>query len=158
VVRSSHGSRAWGFFWKVNGGAKRGRHSSKEKEMLKIVICSDREKTTLKLEGQLAGPSIKILERFWRRVRDVALDGWVRIDLSSLLFIDHEGKKLLNRMHEDGMELIASDGLMKYVAEAIAGSSPSTSSRADRGLVASNPVKDIPKTLKRKRDAIAVGS
>jgi hypothetical protein len=126
--------------------------------MLKLIICSDREKTTLKLEGQLAGPSTKILERFWRRVRDVALDGWVRIDLGSLLFIDGEGRQLLKRMHEDGMELVAPDGLMKYVAESIAGSSPSTSSRTDRGLVALNPVKDIPKTLKRKREAFAVGS
>jgi hypothetical protein len=132
--------------------------SSKEREMLKIIICSDREKTTLKLEGQLAGPSIKILERFWKRVRDVALDGWVRIDLASLLFIDGEGRQLLKRMHEDGMELVAPDGLMKYVAEDIAGSSPSTSSRADRGMLASNPVMEIPKTLKRKREAIAVGS
>jgi hypothetical protein len=132
--------------------------SHKEREMLKIIICSDREKTTLKLEGQLAGPSTKILERFWQRVRDVALDGRVRIDLSSLFFIDYEGRQLLNRMHEDGMEVVAPDALMKYLAEEIVGSTPSTSGRADRGLPASNPVKGIPKTVKRKREAIALGS
>jgi hypothetical protein len=131
---------------------------SKEREMLKLIVCSDREKTTLKLEGQLAGPSTKILERFWKRVRDVALDGWVRIDLGSLLFIDGEGRQLLKRMHEDGIELVAPDGLMKYVAEDIAASSASTTGGAGRGLFASGLVKEMPNTLRRKREAIAVGS
>ena len=127
--------------------------------MLKIIISSDREKTTLKLAGQLAGRSNKILERFWQRVRGVALDGQVSIDLSSLYFIDNEGRQLVNRMHEAGMELVAPDALMKYLAEEIVGSSPSTSGRADRGLPASNPVKGIPKTVKRAtREAIALGS
>jgi hypothetical protein len=41
----------------------------------------------------------------------------VRVDLTSVLLVDRDGKRLLKWMHEDGAELMAKDSVMKSVIE-----------------------------------------
>lgn len=41
----------------------------------------------------------------------------MRVDLTSVLLVDRDGKRLLKWMHEDGAELMAKDSVMKSVIE-----------------------------------------
>ncbi len=73
---------------------------------------------TLGLEGKLAGPWVKELENYWRSVG--TKQGYpVRVDLSSVTFIDEEGKELLGSMYREGAGLVAMGCLNKFIVEDI---------------------------------------
>jgi hypothetical protein len=102
--------------------------------MLRITIQPTADETTFKLEGKLGGPWVQELERLWQRVRQNALHRPVRVDMTSVLFVDQDGKRVLKAMHEDGAELVAEDAFMRSVIEEIMIGKRSTemSKRADR--------------------------
>lgn len=72
---------------------------------------------TLGLEGRLAGPWVKELDLYWRA--DTHHIYPVRVDLSSVTFIDEEGKGLLGRMYRTGAELVTTGCLNKFIVEGI---------------------------------------
>ena len=72
---------------------------------------------TLGLEGKLAGPWVKELDLYWRAATHHIYP--VRVDLSSVTFIDEKGKELLDRMHRDGAELVTTGCLNKFIVEGI---------------------------------------
>ncbi len=89
--------------------------------MLRITVLSEREGTTLKLEGKLTGPFVHELEICWQEAASAEGGGRVIIDLASVDFIDASGKALLARMHGQGAELRAQGCMTKSVVESILG-------------------------------------
>ena len=85
--------------------------------MLRITIQPTPDVTTFKLEGNLGGPWVQDLEGLWQRVRENALNRPVRVDLTSVLLVDKEGKRVLKVIHEDGAELVSNDVFMTSVIQ-----------------------------------------
>ena len=94
---------------------------SKVSDMLRITIQATSHGTTLKVEGKLTSPWVQKLERLWERVRDHALHHELRVDLTSILFLDAEGKRIVRQMHDDGAELTMEASQAKPFVEEGAG-------------------------------------
>ena len=87
--------------------------------MLKITMQIAAGVMTFALEGKLAGPWVKELELCWRSAAGTQQIHPVRVDLSSVTFIDEEGKDLLDRMYRKGAKLMATGCLNKCIVEGI---------------------------------------
>jgi anti-anti-sigma regulatory factor len=87
--------------------------------MLKITTQNQSEALLFSLEGKLAGPWVKELEQCWTDAVKARRGGPVRVDLSSVTFIDEEGKQLLKKMYRQGSELTATGCLNKCIVEGI---------------------------------------
>jgi len=74
---------------------------------------------TLKLEGKLIGPWVEELERVWNAVTSEQAAKHVVVDLCDVLFVDAEGRKLLERMYQQGARLEASGCVMNSFIEEI---------------------------------------
>jgi hypothetical protein len=85
--------------------------------MLKITTRTEPAKTTLELEGKVAGPWVAELEDSWEQA--VISHHIVRVVLNAVTFIDAKGKELLTRMHDSGAELAAEGCLTKAIVEEI---------------------------------------
>jgi len=85
--------------------------------MLTITIQPTSDGTTFKLDGKVVGPWVQNLERLWRHAREKSLHRAVRVDLTSVLIVDLDGKRVLKGMHEGGAELMAKGSLIKSVIE-----------------------------------------
>ncbi|MDH3446209.1 MAG: hypothetical protein OEN50_19975 [Deltaproteobacteria bacterium] len=84
--------------------------------MLKITTKRDSARTTLELEGKLAGAWVEELERCWR---DTEPGRSVQISLQAVTFIDDGGKKLLARLYTGGAELKAEGCMTKCIVQQI---------------------------------------
>ncbi len=84
--------------------------------MLKITTRREAGGLVFQLEGKLAGPWVQELEHCWRSAPDTRQSC---VDLSSVTFIDADGKALLGQMHREGAELVASGCLTKCIVEGI---------------------------------------
>jgi ABC-type transporter Mla MlaB component len=72
------------------------------------------------LEGKLAGLWVKELKALWRSTAVVTQGiSPARVDLSSVTFIDEEGKTLLREMYREGAELVTTGCLNKCIVESI---------------------------------------
>jgi hypothetical protein len=87
--------------------------------MLKITIQRKVGGMTLALEGKVAGPWVRELELCWHSAAGMQQSDPVRVDLSSVTFIDEEGKSLLEKMYREGAELVASGCLNRCIVEGI---------------------------------------
>ncbi|HTN42919.1 MAG TPA: hypothetical protein VMN77_03890 [Nitrospiria bacterium] len=87
--------------------------------MLKITTQMKAGILQVVLEGELAGPWVKELELSWRSATGSRPGPPVRVDLSSVAFIDEEGQGLLEKMHGEGVELKASGCMNKCIIERI---------------------------------------
>jgi len=87
--------------------------------MLKINMRIEVGVMDFELEGKLAGPWVKELELCWRSAVDTQQIYPVRVDLSSVTFIDEDGKTLLGRMYREGAKLVATGCLNKCIVEGI---------------------------------------
>ena len=85
--------------------------------MLTITIQPTWDGTTFKLDGKVVSPWVQNLERLWQHAREHWLHQSVRVDLTSVLLVDGDGKRVLKWMHEDGAELMAKDSVMKSMIE-----------------------------------------
>lgn len=87
--------------------------------MLKITMQITAGVMTFALEGKLAGPWVKEMELCWRSAAETQQIHPVRVDLSSVTFIDEEGKALLGLMYREGAKLVATGCLNKCIVEGI---------------------------------------
>ena len=71
----------------------------------------------MELEGRLAGLWVRELELCWRSA--LTRHPSVRVNLSAVMFIDADGKELLDRMYRQGAELVAKGCLNKCIIEGI---------------------------------------
>jgi hypothetical protein len=100
--------------------------------MLKITVRRKGQSSVFELEGRLAGPWVAELERCWIAAPKPEKDG-ACVDLTSVTYIDAEGKGLLARMHREGADLIAAGCLTKCVVDEIMRAGPYDASVQDCG-------------------------
>jgi anti-anti-sigma regulatory factor len=70
--------------------------------MLKITVGRIEATLWLKLEGNLAGPWVGVLEETWQKEASAAGQNTL-VDVSGVMFVDHEGRKLLAEMCRQGV-------------------------------------------------------
>src|SRR3979490_653721 len=87
--------------------------------MLRITTERKRRKTSLSVEGRLAGPWVAALEQCWRELHAAAPREKFHIDLCGVSFIDAAGKVLLMEIHRQGGQLIAEGCLNQAIVQEI---------------------------------------
>ena len=90
--------------------------------MLKITIHEANGPLRLELEGRLAGVWVCELEHCWRMAKVNHPKRACSVDLTSVTFIDHAGRYLLQLMHRDGVRLVASGLMLQDILDHITGS------------------------------------
>jgi outer membrane protein len=89
--------------------------------MLKITVQRDETKSTLLLEGKLAGAWVAEVENSWAAESAKAKE--VLVDLNEVTFVDAEGKALLTKLHEAGATLICKGCLTRAIVAQACGES-----------------------------------
>jgi hypothetical protein len=87
--------------------------------MLRITVHNDEGETRLIIEGRLMGAWMRELESCWRQATARQPPPRILVELTDVSFVDEEGGELLRRMAAAGVELIATDVLMKALVEEI---------------------------------------
>ena len=91
--------------------------------MLRITLHDKPESLTFQLEGKLAGPWVKELEKTWQAAAINQRQRAVRLDLTGVTFIDAAGKQVLAAMHAQAAEFVAAGCLMRAVVAEITNTS-----------------------------------
>jgi hypothetical protein len=91
--------------------------------MLRITLHDDPGSLTFQLEGKLAGPWVRELERCWQGTLAGERRQVLRVDLTGVTSIDAAGKEFLAAIHAQGAEFVACGCLMRAVVAEIAESS-----------------------------------
>jgi hypothetical protein len=92
---------------------------AEDNHMMKITFNKGCESAAWKLEGRLAGPWVEELEKIWHAAAPDSRASHLVLDLCEVTYVDGEGKKLLSRMHEAGVELIGEGIMTQYLIEGI---------------------------------------
>jgi hypothetical protein len=87
--------------------------------MLRIHIHHGTEATSFIVEGKLAGPWVKELERCWDAAISSEPQRPIMVKLVAVTFIDAKGRELLARMCQQGSRLVPTGCLMKAIVEEI---------------------------------------
>jgi outer membrane protein len=87
--------------------------------MLRITTEKKRGKTTLSVEGRLAGPWVATLEQCWRELHASAPEEKFHLDLCGVSFIDGAGKALLKEIYRQGGKLVAEGCLNQAIVDEI---------------------------------------
>ena len=112
---------------------------------LRITVHDDPRVITLKLEGSLAGPRVRVLEECWQSTLASVQRPLLYVDLTGVTFVDDAGQACLAAMHSQGVEFIAPDALTKnIVAEITQGQSLEQASGKSEGE--SRPSRDCGET------------
>lgn len=82
--------------------------------MLRITIHNEIQPSRLVIEGRLTKETAPELERCWREIPPP-----VRVELIDVTFVDETGRRLLQSMAAAGVELAASDLVMRSVVDEI---------------------------------------
>jgi anti-anti-sigma regulatory factor len=77
--------------------------------MLRITVHDKPSVLTFQLEGELAGPWVRELEKCRRSARARRPEAILRVDLTEVTFIDESGKACLAALHRQGAEFVAAD-------------------------------------------------
>ena len=87
--------------------------------MLKITVEPGIDAVRLKLEGDLAGTGVRVLEEFWLTTSASVGDRAVCLDLSGVSRVDDAGRFLLALIHRTGASFEAAGVEMKELVESI---------------------------------------
>ena len=87
--------------------------------MLRITVHYKTGALTFQLEGELAGPSVRVLEECWQSALASQRRPMLRVDLTGVTFIDEAGKTCLAALHRQGAEFVAADCLTKAIVAEI---------------------------------------
>jgi ABC-type transporter Mla MlaB component len=90
--------------------------------MLRITVHDSPEFLTFQLEGRLAGPWVRELEKCWQSTLARRCNPILRVDLTGVTFIDAAGQACLAAVYRQGAEFVAADCLTKAVVDEIASS------------------------------------
>jgi hypothetical protein len=93
--------------------------SGRSRKLLRISYENNPQSATLKLEGKLAGPWIDEVVRTWSDVVGDRPAKDVTVDLSGVMFIDGDGKKLLRWMLQRGARLREGRLMTKYIVDQV---------------------------------------
>src|SRR6266850_6993910 len=101
--------------------------------MLRVTTEKRRGKTSLAVEGRLAGPWVGALEQCWRELHAASPSEKFHIDLCGVSFIDASGKVLLKEIHRQGGRLIAEGCLNQAIVREIVSDTGEQHSEKSRG-------------------------
>ena len=87
--------------------------------MLRITVHDAPPVMTLQLEGQLAGPWVRVLEECWQNALARRPVPVLRMDLTGLTFMSATGKACLAALRHQGAEFISADDLTNAVVAEI---------------------------------------
>src|SRR6202051_3782584 len=88
--------------------------------MLRITVEKKPGKTSLTVEGKLAGPWVSALEQSWKDLHDSSAGEALSINLCGVSFIDATGRALLAEIHQQGGKLVAEGCLNQAIVREIA--------------------------------------
>jgi ABC-type transporter Mla MlaB component len=87
--------------------------------MLRITVHDTLRSLTFQLEGRLAGPWVRELEKCWKSTLPSQGKQILRVDLTGVTSVDDAGTACLAALHRQGAEFIASDCLTKDIVAEI---------------------------------------
>ncbi len=99
--------------------------------MLRVTVEERSDQIIFRIEGKLKGPWVNELERCWRSTSGRATGKTFAVDLDGVDFVDDQGKSLLTEMARAGVELIATESMMRSIVQQILEDIPEHSSRAE---------------------------
>ena len=77
--------------------------------MLRITVHDKPPVLTFQLEGKLAGPWVRELQKCWRSALARRPEAILRVDLTEVTSIDAAGQACLASMYRQGAEFVAAD-------------------------------------------------
>jgi ABC-type transporter Mla MlaB component len=92
--------------------------------MLRITTQHAPQVLTFRLEGQLTGPWVRVLEECWERALAGPVGPVRRVDVTGMTSVDAAGEALLASLHRQGADLVAADCLTKALVAEITRESP----------------------------------
>jgi len=85
--------------------------------MLRVITKQTGNAFRLELHGLLGGAWVPLLEQHWRSiVRDLP-SAEITVVLSEVEFIDRDGERLVGEMAKNGVHLMATGCMNRYVVE-----------------------------------------
>ncbi len=87
--------------------------------MLRVTIEERDDRVVFRVEGKLKGPWVEELEKCWRSTSGHATNKIFCVDLDRVDFIDDQGRALLTEMARTGVELIATEAMMRSTVQQI---------------------------------------
>lgn len=87
--------------------------------MLRVTLEEWGEHIVFRVEGKIKGPWVIELERCWRSTSSRAIGKTFGVDLDGVDFVDDQGKALLTEMAGAGVELIATESMMRSTVQQI---------------------------------------
>lgn len=87
--------------------------------MLRIESERHADRHAIVLHGSIAGEWVSLLDRYWRSMADDVSSARIDVVLTDVVFIDHDGERLLERMWREGVELEACGCLNRHVIDKI---------------------------------------
>jgi len=97
--------------------------------MLRVTVEHADTHVSLRLEGALKGPWVDELKRCWLTLVNATPKKPVRVDLTAVGFVASEGKDLITKMVDAGVQLITAGPMMKALVEEIRSQSIGTRRR-----------------------------
>jgi hypothetical protein len=91
--------------------------------LLKITIHDGPEALTFQVEGKLIGAWARELEQCWKRAVSVPNRKALIVDLTETLYIDEEGKRVLQKLFRDGAFFRTAGAMTSSVVDEITGKS-----------------------------------
>jgi len=87
--------------------------------MLRITVMNNPGSLTFHLEGRLAGPWVRELQRCWHDYQSAEHQPVVCFDLTDVTFVDAAGKAFLAARHAEGGEFVAAGCLVRAIVAEI---------------------------------------
>jgi anti-anti-sigma factor len=89
--------------------------------VLRITVKDSETATTMRLEGNLAGPEVKELTTCWLAAVTTNPCKSIVVDLKEVRFIDRAGKELLVEMRSCGVKFVGVDYWTQNIVEGVGG-------------------------------------
>jgi outer membrane protein len=89
--------------------------------MLRITMHDSPEVLTFQVEGRLVGEWAKELERSWKGAAQVRRNKTAIVDLTAILFIDGEGKRVLTKLFGEGARFRSAGPMTDSIVSEISG-------------------------------------
>ncbi len=87
--------------------------------MLRIEYEQQADRYAIVLHGSIAGEWVSLLDRYWRSIADSVPSPRIKVVLTDVSFIDHEGERLLEQMWREGVELEACGCMNRHLIDRI---------------------------------------
>ena len=85
--------------------------------MLKITVTETQTESRWILQGQLVGPWVRELRKYWKEKHATESLKSCVVDLNEVTFIDKSGERLLRAMYEKGADLTGDGMYTKHLLE-----------------------------------------